>query len=139
MAIRNNVAVYIGGINYTHYVAMPFKWGNFLDEQLDEAYISLRRSKRRTFAPLTPVEIHLKNELYWKERTVKTKKEVKRFIIANDKADESPVGSGLYNHELYLIEITKLAECVVVDTCTFTNDLGRNYTKNAKPVTPKVE
>lgn len=69
MAIRNSAAVYIGGINYTHYVVMPLKWGNFLDEQLDEMNITLRRSKRRVFAPLTPVEVHLKNEMYWGEMT----------------------------------------------------------------------
>lgn len=139
MAIRNSAAVYIGGINYTHYVVMPLKWGNFLDEQLDEMNITLRRSKRRVFAPLTPVEVHLKNEMYWGEVTDKTNTEVKQFVVANDSVTEVPNGKGLFDHELALIELTKVLECIVVDTCTFTNDLGRNYTKNAPTVDPDVD
>lgn len=139
MAIRNSAAVYINGINYTHYVVMPLKWGNFLDEQLDEMNLTLRRSKRRVFAPLTPVEIHLKNELYWKQAVNKTHTEVKQFVVANDSVTEVPNGKGLFDHELALIELTKVLECIVVDTCTFTNDLGRSYTKGAAAVKPKEE
>ena len=127
MAIRNSAAVYINGVNYTHYVVMPLKWGNFLDEQLDEMNITLRRSKRRVFAPLTPVEVHLKNELYWGEVTDKTNTEVKQFVVANDSVTEVPNGKGLFDHELTLIELTKVLECIVVDTCTFTNILHRDY------------
>lgn len=139
MAIRNSAAVYINGVNYTHYVVMPLKWGNFLDEQLDEMNITLRRSKRRVFAPLTPVEVHLKNEMYWGEVTDKTNTEIKQFVVANDSVTEVPNGKGLFDHELALIELTKVLECIVVDTCTFTNDLGRSYTKGAAAVKPKEE
>lgn len=138
MAIKNTPAVYIGGINYTHNVVMPLKWGNFLDEQLDEMIITLSKVKRKVFSPLTPVEVRLKNVLYWGQPTNPNKiwQETKQFIIANDNATESPVGKGLYDHELYCIELTKILECIIVDTCTFTNDLGRTYTKNAKAVVP---
>lgn len=139
MAVRNSAAVYINGINYTHYVVMPLKWGNFLDEQLDETIITLRRSKKKVFPPLTPVEVRLTNELYWGNVTDKLKKETKQFIIANDNATESPVGKGLYDHELYCIELTKILECIIVDTCTFTNDLGRTYTKNSFYISPTFE
>lgn len=138
MAIENTSAVYVNGINLTPFVVMPLKWGNFLDEQLDEMYLSLRHSPFDNIKPLTPVEIHLKNRLYWGSTTVETKKRVKRFIVANDNAEESPVGSKRYNHDLYLIEVTKIAECVVVDTITFTNDLGRNYTGEPSVVTPEI-
>lgn len=138
MAVRNSAAVYINGINYTHYVVMPLKWGNFLDEQLDETIITLRRSKKKVFPPLTPVEVRLTNELYWGNVTDKTNTEVKQFVVANDSVTEVPNGKGLFDHELSLIELTKVLECIVVDTCTFTNDLGRNYTKNATTVDPDV-
>ena len=141
MAVRNSAAVYINGINYTHYVVMPLKWGNFLDEQLDETIITLSKVKRKVFSPLTPVEVRLKNVLYWGQPTNPNKiwQETKQFIIANDNATESPVGKGLYDHELYCIELTKILECIIVDTCTFTNNLGRDYLKDAASAVPDIE
>ena len=139
MAIQNSFAVYVNGINLTRYAVVPLKWGNFLDEQLDEMYLSLRHGPFASIKPLSPVEIHLSNRLYWGNTTENTKEQIKRFIVANDNSEESPIGSKWYNHDLYLIEVTKLAECVVVDTITYTNDLGRNYTKGAATVIPAVE
>lgn len=140
MAIKNSAAVYINGINLTAFTVAPFKWGNFLDEQLDEMYLALRHCPIENFKPLTPVEIHFKNELYFGSTTVDAQTKIKRYFVANDSnAEENPVGRKLYNHDLYLIEITKYAECIVVDTITFTNDLGRNYTKNQTPVIPSVD
>lgn len=139
MAIRNNFIIYINGINLTSFAVIPLKWGNFLDEQLDEMYLSLRSSPFKNFKPLTTVEIHLKNELYFGSTTVDSQTQVKRFLIANDNSEESPVGSKQYNHELYLIEVTKFAECIVVDTITYTNDLGRSYTGNAKIESPNIQ
>ena len=138
MAGRNTAAVFINGINYTHYVVMPLSWGNFLDEQLDEMSITLRRSKKKVLPPLTPVEVHLKNELYWQGKVHRTKTEVKQFVVANDTVTELPVGKGLYSHDLALIELTKVLECIVVDTCTFTNDTGRSYTNGASVIIPDV-
>lgn len=134
---ENKASVYINGINLTHYTVMPLKWGNFLDEQLDEMYLSLRHCPIRIFKPLSPVEIHLSNRLYFGQNTLKNKQIIKRYIVANDSnAEESPAGKKRWNHDLYLIELTKIAECFVVDTITFTNDLGRAYTNNATTVNP---
>lgn len=134
---ENKASVYINGINLTHYTVMPLKWGNFLDEQLDEMYLSLRHCPIRVFKPLSPVEIHLSNRLYFGQNTLKNKQIIKRYIVANDSnAEESPAGKKRWNHDLYLIELTKIAECFVVDTITFTNDLGRAYTNNATTVNP---
>lgn len=69
-----------------------------------------------------------------------TQTEIVKYLVANDaNCVESPVGSGLYNHDLYIIELTKMTECIVVDTITFTNDLGRNYTANATLVSPDID
>ncbi len=57
MAIKNTAKVYIDGILRSSHTVMPLKWGNFLDERLDECHISLRAIKKQIFAPLTPVEI----------------------------------------------------------------------------------
>ena len=135
MAIINTVSVYIDGINRTSNAVMPLKWSNFLDERLDECVLSLRGIKKEVFEPLTPVEIELKNKLYWsmgKSGTpTKIRTTTKHYVVATDTVSETQLGSGLYDHDLYLIEVTKIAECVVVDTLTFTNDLGRNYAKGA--------
>lgn len=137
MAIRNKTTVYINGINLTSFTVMPIKWGNLLDEQLDECYLSLRHCPIKNFKPLTPVEIHFSNELYFAETSWNTQKQIKRYVVANDTgATESPIGSKRWDHDLYIIEVTKILECIVVDTLTFTNDLGRNYSLNAQAVTP---
>lgn len=49
------------------------------------------------------------------------------FFVANDRSLEKPVGSGRYNHDIYLIELTKIAERYIGDTLTFTNGLGSKY------------
>lgn len=139
MAIRNKTTVYINGINLTSFTVMPIKWGNLLDEQLDECFLSLRHCPIKNFKPLTPVEIHFSNELYFAETSWNTQKQIKRYVVANDTgATESPVGANRWNHDLYIIEVTKILECIVVDTITFTNDFGRNYTVNASIATPET-
>ena len=135
MAVKNQYAVYINGINITNSCVLPLKWANLLDEQLDECYLSIRHSSVKNFKPLTPVEIHLKNSLYYGNQTIDEQKVIKRFVVANDtNVTENPIGSNLWDHDIYLIEITKIMECIVVDTITFTNDLGRLYSGNIKPV-----
>ncbi len=59
MSYKNSFTVYIDGINRTANAVMPLKWGDFLDERLDELYLSLRRIKKAHFEPLTSVEIVL--------------------------------------------------------------------------------
>ena len=49
------------------------------------------------------------------------------YLVSNDKSVESPVGSGRYNHQLYLIELTKILEGFIGDSITFTNALGNKY------------
>ena len=140
MAIKNDVAVYINGINLTAYTVMPLKWGNFLDERLDEMHISLRHCPISTFSPLSPVEIHFKNTLYYGNKIVDDQTDIKRYIVANDtEAEEKPIGSGFYEHNLYVIELTKYLECVIVDTNTFTNDLSKVYADKTVPIEPIVE
>lgn len=137
--VKNVIAVYINGINLTRYVVMPIKWAHLLDEQLDEAVISLRNCPVKVIPPLTPVEIRITNSIIMKKggnehfKTSETK-----YMIVADQPDsnENPVGSGRYDHDLSVIELTKAMERVVVDSITFTNDLGRVYTGNAKQVEP---
>lgn len=137
--VKNVIAVYINGINLTRYVVLPIKWANLLDEQLDEAVISLRNCPVEVIPPLTPVEIRITNSIIMKKggnehfETSETK-----YMIVADQPDsnENPVGSGRYDHDFGVIELTKALERVVVDSVTYTNDLGHTYTGGAKQVEP---
>lgn len=146
MSYINGYTVYIDGINRTHNAVMPLKWADYLDERLDEASLSIRRIKREKFSPFTPVEIVLSNKHYMCADKIKEAKETapeerrtKYFLIANDESQQLPIGSTFYDHEQSLIEVTKYAECITMESRTITNDIGKNYTANAKPVTPVEE
>lgn len=135
--VTNKYDVYIDNILYTHYCVMPLKGANLLDERLDEVYLPLRHIPVEVFQPLTPVKIIIHNKVHFNENVAYSKDKTLYFVVANDNnIVESPVGSGKYNHDIYLVETTKVAECIIVDSLTFTNDLGRNYAKNPKPITP---
>lgn len=134
--VNNNAEVYINGINYTAKLVMPVKWSGLLDESLDEAMISLRHVKKReVFTPGLPVELHIKNTVVLGS-TSKTEEQTLYFLLAGDASEENPAGSGLYDHDITLVETTKYAELIICDTQTITNVIGRVYTENAYPVTP---
>jgi len=137
MATKNSINIYIDGVSYTPYLVLPVKFGNFLDDRLDECNISLRGLKKEDFSPLMPVELQIDNSFYFRNSVEQQQTQIKYFLVANDTATEMQIGTNKYNHELYLVEVTKIAECFVVDTITFTNNLGRTYTQdaaNAEPV-----
>ena len=129
----------------------PLKIVNLLDERLDESQVFLKRIETEYFAPFTAVRITVINSPKAKynsalrvEKRAETAVQIeydpntKRitekltidYVIANDKSVESPIGSGKFNHELYLIETTKRLEAYVGDSITFTNPLGNNYIKD---------
>ena len=133
MAISIKSIVYINGTNFTPYLVQPIKWGNFLDERLDEMYITLQSTHVKEFAPLDEVELHttLANPYRNTEET-----QTRYFFVANDKSTETPAGSGRYTHEIYCIELTKLLEMYVVDSLTFTNALAKNPSQTSYRVAP---
>lgn len=117
----NDFSVVINGHDYTNAV-FPFKYGDFLDEQLDYATLTLSQVSPEVYAPLTPVYITITsngtNGVQSKEKT---------YLIAEDSAYETPNGSGFYRHELMLIEETKYLEGFMVESLCVTNAGGRNY------------
>ena len=124
--LHNKFTVQIGGVDYTHRVPFPIKWSQLLDEQLDEASLMLIRTKTKNIPPLTDVVITMWNE---KDPSVT---QTLNMIVASDKSDEIPAGSGRYNHEMYLIEQTKYLEGFLCRSQGYVNSLGRIYTDNAK-------
>ncbi len=125
------VNIKISGVNYDDNAVAPFKWSKLLDERLDEARLSLKSVEKDIFTPLSTVEI-----------TVALNDKPPRsldYAIATDQASEVPPGSGQYDHELTLIEPTKIMERVSCETLSFQNSLGRTYTANAVEAEPVYE
>jgi hypothetical protein len=108
-------------------VAVPVKFGTLLDEQLDFATVTLLRIKKREFKPLTRARITITSNT----PEGGTQSGVINYFVANDDFHEAPVGSGAYNHEITLIELTKFLECFPLETLCFTNPRGGNYTEGA--------
>lgn len=151
----NNVKIEIqidgAWVDFTKRAYNPYKYGDFLDERLEEGLIALKRTNIENFTPLTLVKMTVENFPECKltaekiaeiqarankknityevvgSRLKETK--VKYFFIASDNSFEMPMGSGKYSHEIYLIELTKIAEGYIGDTLTFTNALGNVYTE----------
>ncbi len=119
----NSYQIFIDGQEYKN-VSIPFKFGEFLDVQLDHAVLQLTRVNKQFFAPTTPVKIVLNSSFKDKYLRKYNQSKTLYYIIAKDNFRETPVGSGYYSHELTLIEPTKLLEGIPVETLCFTNSQG---------------
>ena len=108
-------------------LAVPLKYGTLLDEQLDFATVTLLRIKKREFKPLTRARITITSKTKYSRYESITID----YFVANDDFYEAPVGSGAYNHEITLVELTKFLECFPLETLCFTNPNGNDYTRGA--------
>lgn len=178
---NQKIEIYVDGEwqDFTANAVQPFKLSNLLDEQLDEASVTLKRTNKPYFQPLTRVRITYRtysealftlgmakalvsqsdidfgagagaNGIYtWKrdghtitylEKTQRISEERKvNFLVASDNAVEvltaEKDGKKVYDHELYLIELTKIAEGFIGDSIAFTNALPQKGGKTPIPVT----
>lgn len=106
--------ILIDGVDYTSSCALPFKEQYVLDSALDNGVLNLFMIPRKeVFKPFTPITITKDSDTY-------------TMFVASDKVTEI-VGTGKYNHDLVLIEETKLLEKKVVDTNTTTQPLIHDY------------
>lgn len=127
----NSFSIVINGTDVTAYCPFPPKTENLLDERLDMARIDLAGYPGGVFPYMAEAEITF-TDYTEANQTV-------YYLVATDTAEETPVGSGKFNHSIELIEETKYLECFLVDTQTYTNDLGIDYAGNAKEVIPTKE
>lgn len=148
----NEYSVTINGIDYTKYAVYPLKWGNLLDERLDEAYVTLKFVPKSlqdgAFRPLSLAKIVISNtpdtnqeseqdEFFGIDQNLNqithrlTQTTNKRFLVARDMVYNNPIGGNFGTHELYIIEETKFLEAFICDTLTFRNALlnrfGQSY------------
>lgn len=148
----NKYSVTINGIDFTNYAVYPLKWGNLLDERLDEAYVTLKFVPKSlqdgAFRPLSLAKIVISNtpdtiqegeqdEVFGIDQNLNqithrlTQTTNKRFLVARDTVYNNPIGGNFDTHELYIIEETKFLEAFICDTLTFRNALlnrfGQSY------------
>ena len=98
----------------------PLSIGNYLDERLDEAYVTFF-SEDENYKPTEIFKVVVNDSPTY----------TYYFVVGNDEATETPNGSGIYKHTLFLLEPTKLTEGILCPSLTFTNDLGQMYLDNA--------
>lgn len=109
---------------------MPAKYNDHLDEQLDMATVSVFGVTTEIFKPFCKVSISAEGAARENEPTI-----TRYYRLMEDRAEESPVGTGKYRHDLTLIEETKFLEGFLVESLCVTNAGGRQYTQ----VTPTID
>jgi hypothetical protein len=128
----NNFSAYIKNTN-GEYVkiegksAFTFSSSALLDERLDEAYLYTYNSPVETYKPTSEIRVDVTDGATTKSYY---------YIIATDRSQELPNGSGKYKHEIHLLERTKLLEGIYCQSLTFTNARGNVYTNNPLNVRP---
>lgn len=145
----NKIKTTINGTDYTKKTLFSFKYGDLLDERLDEAYISLKNVKRKEpFQPNDEVTITIENNPKCKRNTTKPEtKDIEQevlndktlkqttqrtYLVGGDSVNNYPVGSDFYTHDLYLIEETKASEGIILDGISFTNTLANDFIDSNK-------
>ena len=109
-----NYKILIDNVDYTNNCTLPFKEQYVLDSALDNGVLTIPMiTRKEIFKPFTKVQITKDNDTY-------------TMLVASDKVTEI-VASGKYNHELILIEETKLLEKKIVDTNTTTQPLVHDF------------
>ena len=126
----NNISVYtpdITGQALDGKLTFTFSKSALLDERLDEAYLFIVDSRTPSFEPTTELTVYVTETV---NDTFKRKNY--HYIVASDRSQEQPNGSGYYKHEIHLIERTKLLEGIYCSSLTFTNSKGNTYTNNKR-------
>lgn len=111
---RNKVTVKIGGVDYSKNLALPFVMQDTGTEQLDSAIITLRNMRTdNKFAPFTAVELCGGKYTY---------------IVADDRVT-AVFGRSLWNHEITLVDETKILERILMEGKSFTQPITQQSTK----------
>ena len=117
----NKYTITIDGTDYTKHVPFPLKYSRLLDEQLDEGSMPVIKTNKNIFSPFTPAVITMWNE------SAPTITRTLNMYVATDESVEMPTGSGMYNHEITLVEQTKLLEGIFPRSHGYVNALFTGY------------
>lgn len=116
---------------------LPFFIAETLDESLDSGKMRIAMSTRKEpFIPFTPIRFSIAvnrvDSLQHDRQPVPPDYSVYEPIYMLISSD-SVVRKGMFfEHEIELVEVSKILERSVCDTMTFTNALGHDYQKNSK-------
>lgn len=112
---------------------MPFGAANYLDERIDEAYITIRGSEIAFFKPTTEIVVSI-FYFYEDDSGDSGRAPDLCYVVASDDAQDCPINYGrneqLYRHELCLVEITKLLEGCEAEASMYTNTSGTAYSES---------
>lgn len=118
--------ILIDGVDYTRSCSLPFKEQYCLDESLDNAVLNIKALPfRERIKPYTIVSIKKDDDVYG-------------YYVANDNVTEI-VGTNFFNHDLTLIEETKMLEKIIVDTNTITQPYLNDYIKAQRQIAIKYQ
>ena len=120
-------SIFINNVDVTQYGVLPIKTSRKLDEALDGGRIDLVSTPFATpFEPQSIVTINYDDT------------DSERFVVAVDKVDQSIMDREIYDHQISIIEETKILEGKLVDNLTFTNVLSRRSETSQSLVKPTV-
>ena len=120
-------SIFINNVDVTQYGVLPIKTSRKLDEALDGGRIDLISTPFATpFEPQSIVTINYDDT------------DSERFVVAVDKVDQSIMDREIYDHQISIIEETKILEGKLVDNLTFTNVLSRRSETSQSLVKPTV-
>lgn len=115
----------IDNVDYTNHCTMPIQQQNTADESLDAGYLELFCvDKQEPIKPFNKCKITTNDG---------ETEESEYYDVASDECDEV-IKQKKYNHDLVLIEETKLLERYIVDVKTLTNPIVHNYLDNPSKI-----
>ena len=115
--------ILINGVDYTKFAVFPIKTQYARDESLNQGVLTLKNMSIES--PFEPMSVVVYND--------------ERWLIGSDNVTKTRFGkSNKYQHDIILIEETKLLEKYFVDNCTFTNSLLESGVDIADAVSPDI-
>ena len=122
MSNRDLKHITISGVDYSRYLPFPFEETLTLDESLATSSVRLVNTRIKSpFKPFSRVRIGIGSSARW-------------YILSDDRVTEHH-GTGLYTHDIGLVEQTKETERISTGGKAFTNPLVRDYSDGASPAT----
>lgn len=122
MSNRNLKHITISGVDYSSYLPFPFEETLTLDESLSTSSVRLVNTRiKAPFKPFSRVRLGIGSSARW-------------YIVSDDRVTENH-GTGLYTHDIGLVEQTKETERISTGGKAFTNPLVRDYSDGASPAT----
>lgn len=110
----------------------PFTYGTTLDDTLDSGKINVKcATSGKVIKPFTLLSIAIYEDNVLQDTVYCLVANAEREMVRRD-------GTPLYNHNIEVVELSKLLERDVCDTMTVTNYLGHNYVSGATIATAEA-